>query len=228
MAQVDDEVVKRALGVLSGDLVANGDAIAGISAAGKTTTYELEKLGGTMLDLLKMAVNGNLPILCDSEPTESLLIMNKCYGTDLVIPVKDQPNVTETLHVFSMFLQKPKSRRQLKRKFHAKSMVYLPSYGGIIETPDGIALKPCIVDIDTREIMCKSDMGWRSLLYVNQGPDDPFPTGIVAIEGWKFVIHGTETEATIDERKRAFYSVQRMVQEHYTPPALKDAEDDKE
>lgn len=210
--------VKEAMRFLAGEIMPDGDAIAGIKQETneKTTTYELETLDGLLAILLHKAVTGDTAVLYACDENTSLLIMNKCYGMKLDIPVKSNPGKTETLHVFSAILQKPKSRRQLKHSFHAKELVYLPTFGGIVTTADGIVPKPCITDIFTRNIISDADLGWRSLLYTNKGPDDPFPTGIVAFEGWKFVIQktGTAYDATPEQRKAAFDSVAEAISKH--------------
>jgi len=46
-----------------------------------------------------------------------------------------------------------------------------------------------------------SDFGWRALIYLNKGADDPWPTGIVALEAWLFKLVNREYTNAKGERK---------------------------
>ena len=210
-------------------LALDGDEEAGYSPEimAKTVTYELETLGGRMLQLCRAATQHKDPVAEVCDATESLLVFNKCYGHALDIPVRNGAGV-ETLHLFSAVLPPPASADDLCKRFPADWLVYMPTYGGTTVSNDGTPIpKPCIMDPTTRDIMMGSGgMGWRTLLYQNQGPDDPLPTGIVAAEGWHFCTpeKGTKNEPVADstyeraeESARAFYAIMRALHEARQP-----------
>jgi hypothetical protein len=67
-------------------------------------------------------------------------------------------------------------------------------YGGLTDLgidakPLRFIPRPALFDTTTQTLMSEasSDFGWRALLYENTNPEtDPYPTGIVALEGFLF------------------------------------------
>jgi len=215
-AGVADTPEERWQQVKDGLIEADADAIIGdkhVEAANRTDTYELEELGGPLLQLVRRAATGPEPVYHVNDEYRSLLFMNKCYGHDLTIPVALGP--PEDLPLFSVYLAPPASAEDLRKRFRTDRLVYMPTFGGTVTGINGSdVLRPCIMDTDTRDLL-KADVGWRTLWYTNKGADDPLPSGIVAIEGWAFALSKDGSHDADDETAaRIFYSLIRTAMEH--------------
>lgn len=198
---------------LSGDAVAAG-AHDGTTVTDQTVTYRLERLSGRMLHYCQLAAHpaSRQAVVMRCPENNSILLFNKCYGVDVDVPVRPagQDESVATMHLVSVVRQRPSSPDDLQCRFDAARTVYMPAYGGVFTDPaDGKQyMKPCAMDVETRDIMNSTTVGWMSLWYVNSGRgDDPCPTGIVAMEGRVFAMPAGKTVREIAAAPPASYQV---------------------
>jgi len=208
----DKDLIEK---ILQGQVLPDGDEISGYNESSehlRSASNELDALSGFLLHLTKLAVHGSAPVTYACAETRSFLVMNKCYGQWFDVPVEKQ-KAPESFPLFSAFMEKPASRRDLKKRFHASELVFMPPYGGTV--PVTGAVRPCIMDERTVAVLGASNMGWRALVYTNRGEGDPHPSGVVAMEGWKFRVAKESAkryeEAGNAEMVAAFQSVHDLV-----------------
>ena len=187
--------VERALGVDADALIGTQEQLH------KTNTYILEEIGGRLGQRVREARASRTedPIFDVCDERRSILIYNKLYGVEIDVPVK-KSRERENMHLFSTF-----QPHLFTRRLDPTQYVYEWTYGGLKDCgPDprdsskrAYALRPLVIDKRTQDVYGKagSDFGWLSLLYENKNdtgewnPEervDPYPTGIVALEGWLF------------------------------------------
>lgn len=211
----DKDLVER---ILEGAVIPDADEISGYNETGehlKSASNELDKLAGFLLYLARMAVQGADPVTYACGETRSFLIMNKCYGQWFDVPTKGTEGAS-SYPLFSAFLERPKSRKDLRRRFRAEELVFMPPYGGTKPGSGGAKeVRPCIMDERTVSVLGASNMGWRALVYTNRGEGDPHPSGVVALEGWKMRLDKDAEkkygEAGDAEMLAAFQSVHDLV-----------------
>jgi hypothetical protein len=179
----------------------DGDAMAGLSDHMKETdTYLLESIGGDMARYVRHAVAATTeqPCFGVNDAYGSFLIFNKLYGQSVVVPVRSSATgETESFHLFSTF-----HTSKHVGLLDPVNFIYEPTYGGLTDmgvdpkrAPEHLFMpRPLLMCRRTQDVIAHagSDFGWRSLLYENKGEDDPYPTGIVALEGWLFELAETE------------------------------------
>jgi len=190
------EDAKRMLALQAESFLGPGDA----DPLSRSSTYEIESIGGRMRDYISAAKasNDERPVFGVCDELNSFLIFNKLYRQEITIPVK-KTKKREQIYLISAFF--PDQRRE---RFQSDKFQYEPMYGGVTDCgprPGGtddsdrlFAPRPAAMCKLTHDLMftAGSDFGWRALLYRNKGPDDPFPTGIVALEGWLFKLVDVE------------------------------------
>jgi len=169
----------------------------------RSATYEIETIGGNMRAYIGAAMvsETEMPVIGCCDEYNSILIMNKLYGQQTIIPVRNRPDAPESIHLFSAF-----HPRVHRTRLDGHNFIYEPLYGGVTDCgPDPTdanervyAPRPAAMCRLTQDLQFFGgrDFGWRALMYVNKGADDPYPTGIVALEGWLFTIVDAEV---IDE-----------------------------
>lgn len=171
----------------------NADRVGNTEDAQNTTNaYVLESIGGQMLEYIKGAAASSTeePVIGVCDALNTVLIYNKLYGQEIIW--QDEQQQQQTLPLFSTFFT-----RLRRQRFSVDDFVYKPTFGGYSEKtmphPKDASkqlsqLRPLLVCQRTANVLqnAGSDFGWRSLLYINQGDDDPYPTGIVALEAWLF------------------------------------------
>lgn len=176
----------------------------------RSLTYELEAIGGQMKDDLGRAVasTDEMPVVRVSDEYNSLLVYNKLYGQTADFPVKNTQQ-REELPMVSAFQPRLHKERLANDWYSFQDL-----YGGVIDCgPESdemdaehqFAMRPAYVCSLTRQIIetAGGEWGWRSLMYINKGPDDPFPTGVVALEAWLFKLKKTiETTKKGNVRER--------------------------
>jgi len=182
----DDVEPRRSL-ALDGDV-----AIGTEHLMHKTCTYALDALGGALERYVVAATRSTSdePAIGVCDEWSTVLLINKMYGESVLVPVKNS-TVVEPLHLFSMF-----ECRQRTKLLDPEQFVYQPQYGGLTDvgaepldaSKRVYEPRPLAMCRRTADVMARagSEWGWRALLYESSGPDDRFPTGIVAIEGFLF------------------------------------------
>jgi len=196
--------------LVQGTALVDADKTSGYDdVLGKSVCYELDRLAGPMLRLSRAATGapGFVFRVCDENG--SLLIMNKCYGQELEVPVANG-GTPEVLPVFSAFIMGPKTADEARARFDPETMVYMPTYGGM--SPDGVPL-PCLMDRRTQDLFASNGMGWRMLMFKGDAANGT-PPGIVAAEGWYFTLGDDKTvHESAEASARAYYAIVRAAQD---------------
>jgi len=189
----------------------DADAATGTDATQrKTLTYLIESIGGHLEQRVREAYNatGYDAVFAVCDERQSVLVYNKLYGKTISVPIQNSVE-REELHLFSAF-----HPRHIRKRFDPTAFIYAVPYGGLKDCGPVSAAEPtkrigvvrplvaCRASMDVI-YGAKSDFGWISLMYENKGPDDPYPTGIVAFEGWLFKM--TE-ERVRDNRTGKWYN----------------------
>jgi len=158
----------------------DGD-VAGGSARSmtKTNAYLLESIGGRNRQYMSAAVasEDERPVFGVCDELQTFMMFNKLYGQEIVWRGDD--GAEKSLPLFSAF-----HPRQHRVRLRQEDFIYQPTFGG----KRVAQLRPLLMCRRTVDVLAHagSDFGWRSLLYVNKGDDDSYPSGIVAMEGWLF------------------------------------------
>jgi len=177
--------------------------------ASRSATYELESIGGSFERYIAAAVasRDEQPVFGVCDELQSFLVFNKLYGQSVSIPVRNSP-MREECQLISAY-----HSRQHARRLAADKFLYEPLYGGVTDCgvapgqpADGehaFAPRPAVMCKLTQDLMhtAGSDFGWRALMYLNKGADDPWPTGIVALEAWLFKLVDRQYTNAKGERK---------------------------
>jgi len=167
-----------------------------------SSTYVLESMGGSLAAwAAQAAANDDMTVIFgtwhypgdadaaeedDRDAGNSVLVFNKLYGVSVDVPVR-KSDVREQMHMFSAFF--PRLRRE---RLDAREWLHEPLYGGVTDRGENqeprYVPRPAIMDRLTQNLMyeASSDFGWRALMYESRGDADPYPTGIVALEGFLF------------------------------------------
>jgi len=191
-------------GASSTSYALDGDVAGGTAKSmSKSNTYIIEAIGGRILQYMSAAVasRDDRPVFGVCDELNSFLVFNKLYGQEIVwrdagAGADDAP---KSLPLFSTF-----HSRQHRTRLERDDFIYRPTFGGYAE--DAVdpldaskrvpQLRPLLMCRRTCDVLAHagSDFGWRSLLYVNKGDGDPYPTGVVAMEAWLFTM--VEREVT--------------------------------
>jgi len=181
----------------------DADALTGeVNHLQTSATYFLEKMGGHLSAWsAQAAMSSTMSVVFgswhypgqedageedDRTAGNSVMIFNKLYGVTVDVPVR-KSDVREQMHIFSAFF--PRLRRE---RLDAREWLHEPLYGGLTDRGENeeprYVPRPAVMDRMTQNLMFEgsSDFGWRALFYENQGHGDPYPTGIVALEGFLF------------------------------------------
>lgn len=128
------------------------------------------------------------PIVGYDPTLKTFALYNKHYGAAVSMRVKATTDA-EFMFRFSAFYPSTRTANFSVAEWWAE-----PSYGGLrfcgtadVGDEKLYVARPLLMCTRSRLVrMADRGFGWRSLLYENKGADDPFPTGIVALEAFVY------------------------------------------